>query len=516
MKKINLFILFLFAFIQFSFAQEWSYFKADSFQLTPLSIKSISSAEFSVIGEIDVFDPSFGISLYHFSFGHFNLILDLDNQIEDFKKIPTLTRINDFNASSFAFDDSNQYYVPFIRNAGLVSCDSTLSTDTHRLSLLSHSINNTDTSANYFPSYNFDGYCERPKLFTGLINKDSILIINTKFEQPTSQGYYGPYKLGWYRKSDGIELSSDTIEISPNTLIRSASGNTNAIQFGDKIILPALTFESDSSTSPISYKLFTSLYTYLPSDHSIKLVTLDFDENKALNNICLKLDESNFLVSRIAPDFSPSDEDRYFITKFNIDFEIVWELELDQPIKAIEVLPNGEIILLNIPKPTTRQFQIFRISKEGKIIASKVYTSPEPKSINPKSFTVLPDNDKIVVVGTASNVTHPDSIKWGNPLTKLFFMKDKLSNLSPVNTQIIEKNQSFKIFPNPVNDILFFEKPKDYNITKVEIRNINGLLLISKNSKLNYLNINELLNGIYSISFFNHSGEIDSKLFIKQ
>jgi len=70
----------------------------------------------------------------------------------------------------------------------------------------------------------------------------------------------------------------------------------------------------------------------------------------------------------------------------------------------------------------------------------------------------------------------------------------------------------FSIYPNPTTDNLYINQMN--NLTKVEIINMNGQLVFSKNKNLEKINVSRLQNGMYFLKVFTENGS-NSKKFVK-
>ena len=72
--------------------------------------------------------------------------------------------------------------------------------------------------------------------------------------------------------------------------------------------------------------------------------------------------------------------------------------------------------------------------------------------------------------------------------------------INDCNTTSIEsiEIQQLKIFPNPVNNTLNIICEKD--ITKIEIYDVLGRIIISKENPSNHISVEELKSGLYTIS----------------
>jgi len=71
----------------------------------------------------------------------------------------------------------------------------------------------------------------------------------------------------------------------------------------------------------------------------------------------------------------------------------------------------------------------------------------------------------------------------------------------------------FAIYPNPTTDNLFINQVQD--LTKVEVINMNGQLVLSKNNNLEKINVSRLQNGMYFLKIYTENGS-SSKKFVKE
>jgi hypothetical protein len=85
--------------------------------------------------------------------------------------------------------------------------------------------------------------------------------------------------------------------------------------------------------------------------------------------------------------------------------------------------------------------------------------------------------------------------------------------LTPLSVSDINKNE-IAIYPNPVKEIINFKSPN--NISKIEIYDLSGKLLLSKSTEnIDNLDIHNLSNAIYIVKIYS-KGEIVTKKIIKQ
>jgi hypothetical protein len=80
-------------------------------------------------------------------------------------------------------------------------------------------------------------------------------------------------------------------------------------------------------------------------------------------------------------------------------------------------------------------------------------------------------------------------------------------------SSVIENSNEFKIFPNPVLNYINIESK--FNYDKIEIRDINGKVLISEINPNKNLLVNYLSQGTYIISLYKNNNK-SSINFIKK
>ena len=82
------------------------------------------------------------------------------------------------------------------------------------------------------------------------------------------------------------------------------------------------------------------------------------------------------------------------------------------------------------------------------------------------------------------------------------------STLSTPSEELV----SFSIYPNPTTDVLHINQVRD--ITKLEIINVNGQLVLTQSKSLENINVSQLQNGVYFLKVHTENG-IATKKFIK-
>ena len=76
-------------------------------------------------------------------------------------------------------------------------------------------------------------------------------------------------------------------------------------------------------------------------------------------------------------------------------------------------------------------------------------------------------------------------------------------------------NDSFKIYPNPVKNIIFIQS--DITISKAEIYSVNGqLMLIKAGNDLKTLDVSELIKGSYTIRLFSDDKAVIKRMIMKK
>jgi len=123
------------------------------------------------------------------------------------------------------------------------------------------------------------------------------------------------------------------------------------------------------------------------------------------------------------------------------------------------------------------------------------------------SITILADSAYNEII-TISNIIYQDlytsSLAMENEVTV-----DTLA----VNwmNDFVSFSNDFIIYPNPVEDIVNLQNLENFNLSKIEIVDINGHIVFEKTTSTNYLNLDELSSGVYFLKFYS-----DNNVTIKQ
>lgn len=75
--------------------------------------------------------------------------------------------------------------------------------------------------------------------------------------------------------------------------------------------------------------------------------------------------------------------------------------------------------------------------------------------------------------------------------------------------------ESIKIYPNPANDVLHIELPKDHKDFKVEISDMNGRLILNTENEKK-LNTSSLTNGTYIVTVKSDQSSVSRKIIIEK
>ena len=97
---------------------------------------------------------------------------------------------------------------------------------------------------------------------------------------------------------------------------------------------------------------------------------------------------------------------------------------------------------------------------------------------------------------------------WGG--NDIYITKNRISSISN-----IDSNNDSKIYPNPVNETIFFDNT-EHKFVKIEIYNTLGECIINKEliNGENYIEVRSLSKGTYLMKLTNKNREIKNK-FIK-
>ncbi len=70
------------------------------------------------------------------------------------------------------------------------------------------------------------------------------------------------------------------------------------------------------------------------------------------------------------------------------------------------------------------------------------------------------------------------------------------------------KLQEFKVYPNPANNTLLLEYPNIISLRKIQLNNLQGQVIIQKNTAVKVLNISAVKSGLYFLKLETSEGEI--------
>ncbi len=91
-----------------------------------------------------------------------------------------------------------------------------------------------------------------------------------------------------------------------------------------------------------------------------------------------------------------------------------------------------------------------------------------------------------------------------------------LTNTSTVGINKLTNNDQLTVYPNPVNETLYFTSLSNTSIQKINIYDTQGCLIISEQIKNNFINTSLLTVGVYFIEFILQDDYIIHKKMIKQ
>ncbi|SHF93138.1 M28 family peptidase [Chryseobacterium sp. OV279] len=89
------------------------------------------------------------------------------------------------------------------------------------------------------------------------------------------------------------------------------------------------------------------------------------------------------------------------------------------------------------------------------------------------------------------------------------------TTLATDDVQAENSLESIKIYPNPANDVLHIELPKDHKDFKVEISDMNGRLILNTENEKK-LNTSSLTNGTYIVTVKSDQSSVSRKIIIEK
>lgn len=140
-----------------------------------------------------------------------------------------------------------------------------------------------------------------------------------------------------------------------------------------------------------------------------------------------------------------------------------------------------------------------------------------------------------IEAGTISILANDSALATAVTPLKSFMAADMIDNGAAVFPNVVDSNGSglsgttshdydplstidnvvldFSIYPNPTTDNIYINQVQ--NLIKVEVINMNGQLILTKNNNLEKIDVSRLQNGMYFLKIFTENGS-NSKKFIKK
>ncbi|WP_196894362.1 BspA family leucine-rich repeat surface protein [Aureivirga marina] len=182
-------------------------------------------------------------------------------------------------------------------------------------------------------------------------------------------------------------------------------------------------------------------------------------------------------------------------------------------VRILDVLDEKLDIQTLIPISASHDYSVQINGNEVEFIFNNIDLAAEivnePESHGYIAFKIKPKNDLDlgdIILGTAN----------------IYFDFNLPIVTNTVQTKVVELlsvseflNEEFKIFPNPVNNILKIEFDKNVNIEKLSIIDNKGMIISKFNHNQNIIDVSNLNSGIYFIQITTKKG-VYSKKWIKE
>ncbi|MBK7428831.1 MAG: T9SS type A sorting domain-containing protein [Saprospiraceae bacterium] len=208
------------------------------------------------------------------------------------------------------------------------------------------------------------------------------------------------------------------------------------------------------------------------------------------------------------------------LTELDVDFNFLRtaihdvnsdELFMHDP-AYLHVLPEGEMVFVfKSRKDSIERGNLYiTILQENLSFGNVLEINLPPKNSSESISDILTyDNHKILFTGSIPSSEL--NVFWEE--VQFFTMLiDFESTTSTENTKLNSRN--LEIFPNPVHDMLYFKIEED--IKQVQIHHISGQLVFhSQNNQSNFISVDSLPGGVYTLTLTTNSGHIYSRKFLK-
>ncbi|MFA7301996.1 MAG: T9SS type A sorting domain-containing protein, partial [Candidatus Shapirobacteria bacterium] len=96
----------------------------------------------------------------------------------------------------------------------------------------------------------------------------------------------------------------------------------------------------------------------------------------------------------------------------------------------------------------------------------------------------------------------------------LYFRDDFLVHVEDHPDTDMINNNGFYIYPNPSSDQITIDGPEKNNIIRIQVFNINGVLLQHLETDKNILDVSELKRGLYLLEISTKHGVIRKKFIV--
>lgn len=106
---------------------------------------------------------------------------------------------------------------------------------------------------------------------------------------------------------------------------------------------------------------------------------------------------------------------------------------------------------------------------------------------------------------TDSTLTDLVTIELSSPFTDSIFLSNREVNL----------NKDITIYPNPVSDILFFDRDNSVQLLAFSLFNISGSKVKEISSPFDELNLNEINAGVYLLNIKTNKGDLVKRIIIE-
>jgi hypothetical protein len=160
-------------------------------------------------------------------------------------------------------------------------------------------------------------------------------------------------------------------------------------------------------------------------------------------------------------------------------------------------VPNAESVAITVTGKSTFADRTIKIFKDN--ILEKTITSLDRNSCV-DFFDNIPTNNTVIYrIEGGDNTEKPVGIK------SIYVKKYGYTNIKNIH------KEHYTVYPNPANEVLYIQANGNEPVSRIDIQDMNGKVILSQNNALQ-ININNLNKGFYIVKLITATEILSHKL----